>query len=84
MSTATDVGTIIADANSVAAAWYNGIAYHGPVYAPSPAELTAANSLGNTQAAFAAQNPTLAGLLIQPGFIILAIAVIVLVILTRK
>jgi hypothetical protein len=79
-----DVGALIADANSVAASWYNGIAYHGPVYAPSPAELSAANTLGNTQAAFATQNPTLAGLLIQPGFLILAIAVILLVILTRK
>jgi hypothetical protein len=79
-----DVGAIIADANSVAAAWYNGIAYHGPVYAPSPAELSAANTLGSTQAAFAAQNPTLAGLLIQPGFIILVVAVVFLVIFTRK
>jgi hypothetical protein len=79
-----DVGALIADANSIAASWYNGIAYHGPVYAPSPAELSAAQTLGATQNAFAAQNPTLAGLLIQPGFILLVIAIVVLVLVMRK
>lgn len=78
-----DIGALIADANSVAASWYNGITYHGPVYAPSPAELSAANTLGSTQAAFAAANPTLAGLLIQPGFIILVIAIIAAIFLLK-
>lgn len=80
MADGANVSDYIATANLLASEWYNAVKFNVPVVAPSPSELAVAQSVGQTQSAFAQQNPTLAGLLIQPGFIILLIAVVVLLI----
>lgn len=85
MAAAQDISTLIASFNQLAASWYNGVKYGTPVTAPSPAELALAQSAGSTQAAFQQANPVLAGLLINPGFLLIVIAsIVLLVILFRR
>jgi hypothetical protein len=79
----TDLATILAEVNQTAAAWYNGVKFNAPVIAPSPSQLALAQSAASTQANFAAQNPFLAGLLLQPGLIFLIAAIIVIILLFR-
>lgn len=83
MADGANVSDIIATANLLASQWYNAVKFNVPVVAPSPSALALAQSAGATQTAFAAQNPTLAGLLINPGFILLVVAVVLIILLMR-
>ena len=67
-----DINTFINTADNAAAAWYNGITGGTPVIT-SPAQ-AAANQLAINQASqlqLAQSNPTLSGILANPGFLVL-------------
>jgi len=68
----TDINTFVNNADNAAAAWYNGITGGTPVIT-SPSQAVA-NQLAINQAAqlqLAQTNPTLSGILANPGALIL-------------
>jgi hypothetical protein len=72
MSTLTDIGTMLNNGDMAAAAWYNGVTSGTPVIT-SPTQAVA-NQLAINQAsqlALAQSNPTLSGILANPGALVL-------------